>query len=241
MLAARLGQHPWDVAPRTPIEIGHALQVPDAAILELDHVLLAVNDLAVAARLLSDRHGLASADGGRHDAWGTANRIVPLGDAYLELIAVVDDDRACASPFGRWVSAAGAAPLRPLGWAVRTRALDDVARRLGLPMSTGTRARPDGILLHWRLAGLERAIADPSLPFFIEWADGTPHPGRAPGTTEPRGVRVIQVHVHGDAAKLSTWLDGAHLPVAVRPGVPGVAAVTLSGVEGEFTIDASLQ
>jgi hypothetical protein len=48
--------------------------------LELDHVLIAVADLAEAARKIEARHGLASINGGRHPDWGTANRIVPLGE-----------------------------------------------------------------------------------------------------------------------------------------------------------------
>src|SRR5207253_9345067 len=55
-------------------------------LVELDHVLIAVDDLAAAARELEARHGLASIRGGRHPGWGTANRIVPLGQTYLELV-----------------------------------------------------------------------------------------------------------------------------------------------------------
>src|SRR5581483_1601628 len=48
---------------------------------ELDHVLVAVVDLAKAARELEARYGLSSIEGGRHAGWGTANRIVPLGNS----------------------------------------------------------------------------------------------------------------------------------------------------------------
>src|SRR5438132_3854521 len=72
--------------------------------LDLDHVLIAVADLASAGREIETRHGLASVEGGRHPGWGTANRIVPLGEAYLELIAVSDEAEAAQSPFGSWVA-----------------------------------------------------------------------------------------------------------------------------------------
>src|SRR5215216_4908360 len=126
---------------------------------ELDHVLIAVADLAAAAEEIEARHRLASIDGGRHPGWGTANRIVPLGEAYLELIAVVDESDAAHSPFGRWVAGAQRKPAQPLGWAVRTRQLDDVARRLGLTVDAGSRAGRDGRLVRWRLAGIEQAAA----------------------------------------------------------------------------------
>jgi Glyoxalase-like domain len=59
--------------------------------LELDHVLIATPDLEAAAAELDDRYGLTNVPGGRHPRWSTANRIVPLGDTYLELVAVVHE------------------------------------------------------------------------------------------------------------------------------------------------------
>ena len=41
--------------------------------------------------------------GGRHPGHGTANRIVPLGSSYIELMAVVDRVEADSSPLGSWV------------------------------------------------------------------------------------------------------------------------------------------
>src|SRR5262245_13448232 len=71
--------------------------------MELDHVLIAVTDLEEAARGFESRYGLASVDGGRHRDFGTANRIIPLGSTYLELVAVVDPGAAAGSSFGWWV------------------------------------------------------------------------------------------------------------------------------------------
>src|ERR1700682_1916265 len=107
--------------------------------MELDHVLIAVVDLAEAGREIEVRHGLASIEGGRHPAWGTANRIVPLGDSYLELIGVVDPVKAATNPFGQWVASRASSPPRALGWAVRTSQLDEIARRLHLDVREGSR------------------------------------------------------------------------------------------------------
>jgi hypothetical protein len=68
--------------------------------MQLDHVLIAVTDLAAAVEELEDRYGLAAVAGGRHPSWGTANMIVPLGETYLELVAVIDEDEAAESVFG---------------------------------------------------------------------------------------------------------------------------------------------
>jgi hypothetical protein len=203
--------------------------------LELDHVLIAVADLAVAARELEARYGLASIEGGRHAGWGTANRIVPLGEAYLKLITVVDEDEAAESVFGRWVAAAVRRdPGRPLGWVARTDRLDEVAGRLGLEVSAGSRAGRDGRLLRWRLAGVERAAAEPALPFFVEWGEGTPLPGRTPATHPAGAVELAKLELDGDPGRLAAWLGHHSLPIAVREGAPAVAAVVLAGAAEEI-------
>jgi hypothetical protein len=204
---------------------------------ELDHVLIAVADLASAGRELEARHGLVSVEGGRHPGWGTANRIVPLGETYLELIAAVDDEEAAASEVGRWVlSSAG--PARPLGWAVRTATLDAVANRLHLAVRAGSRQAPDGQFVRWRTAGVERAAVEPSLPFFIEWAPAAAFPGRARVTHRHGSVSIDRLELVGDADRLAAWLGEESLPVVVRPGPPALAKVFLAGRDGEIALGA---
>jgi Glyoxalase-like domain len=159
-----------DGSGRVPTSLGE---------LAVDHVLLATPDLATASRALGDCYGLRSIEGGHHPDWGTANWIVPVGNAYLELVAVVDARAAERRSFGRWVASAHPSLVQPIGWAVRTRSLDAVATRHALDVNAGSRAAPSGQLLTWRLAGVEHASAEPSLPFFIEWGNETPHPSHA--------------------------------------------------------------
>ncbi|HUZ87714.1 MAG TPA: VOC family protein [Candidatus Baltobacterales bacterium] len=121
--------------------------------MELDHVLIAVANLSTAGRAIEEHHGLVTVEGGHHAAWGTANRIVPLGDSYLELVAVVDHARASESTFGRWVAAGASGAGQPLGWAVRTSRLAQIARRLDIPVHAGSRATSGGQHLRWRVDG----------------------------------------------------------------------------------------
>jgi hypothetical protein len=195
---------------------------------ELDHVLIGVANLAAAARELEARHGLTSFEGGRHPGYGTANRIVPLGDSYLELVTVADEAEAARSPFGSWVARAQSEGGGPLGWAVRTHALDDVAHRLGLTIRAGSRANRSGETLRWRLAGLERAAEEPALPFFIEWAQGAPFPGRIPVHHPAGAVRIAELRLAGDGDRIADWLGGRRLPITVRAGAPAVVGIVLT-------------
>ena len=196
----------------------------------VDHLLIAAADLDAAAAA-AEGLGLPVAAGGRHPGWGTANRIVPLGAAYLELVAVVDAAEAATSGFGSWVAAA---PPGPMGWAVRPGDLEPTARRLGLAVVPGSRRAADGRTLRWRTAGVEHAATEPCLPFFIAWEPGTPFPG-AGGA----GIEVERIGVRGDAGRLAEWLGGAGLPLSVRPGPAAIERIVLRAAAGTVTIDAA--
>lgn len=190
--------------------------------LALDHVVLAARDLDAAARLLG-LLGLQSYPGGRHPGLGTANRVVPLADAYLELMAVVD--RTESGAWTELIDSLATEAGRPALWCVRTDELDAEAARLGLAAVPMARELPDGSTLSWRLAGVEAAVAEPFLPFFIEWDDPTRHPARR---GEPQG-RIVRLELGGDEARLHDWLGGAEAPVRVLPGAPALVAVELDG------------
>jgi hypothetical protein len=205
--------------------------------LRVDHIIYAVGDLDLAGERFQDEFGLASVAGGRHPGWGTANRIVPLGHDYLELVTVVDRDEAAASEFGRPVMGAVASGHGLMGWAVATDDLDGIARRLNLEVTNGSRTRPDGSTLSWQLAGVGRALAVPGLPFFIQW-DGPPqlHPGAALAghRVEPRGIGWLEIA--GQEELLRTWLGDHNLPVRITDGPPALSAVAITTAAGEVVL-----
>lgn len=205
--------------------------------LRIDHVVMAVRDLDEAARRLAARHGLASTAGGRHVGLGTGNRIVPLGPDYVELIAVVDPAEALGNPLGRFVARRAGAGARFTGWCLSTDDVEAVAARLGVKATAMSRRRPDGAVLSWRLAGLDAAMADPSLPFFITW-DVPPelHPGRtaAAHRIEPRGIAWIEVGADPD--RLGRWVGREELPVRVVGGASGPQAVGIATAAGEVVL-----
>ena len=149
----------------------------------IDHLVIAVADPDAAAQQLEAELGLAATGGGEHPGVGTYNRLVFLGDAYLELIGVADEVAAT-----RW--AVGAAALRALtgGGGFATFALVDdeleatAARLRGSgsaigPVTPGSRTRPDGEKVEWWTATFAELGPDRP-PFLIrhaytgaEWGD----------------------------------------------------------------------
>lgn len=205
--------------------------------IRLDHVVYSVADLDAAAVRFRRELGLDSVEGGRHAGWGTANRIVPLGETYLELIGVVDEEEARGSSFGQTMLDRVA---RGDSWymvVVSTDDLDGIAARLGLEVTPGARRRPDGAEIRWRAAGFEDPRREPWMPFFITW-DVPPdlHPGRLRAAHGTRVEGISRVEVGGDAERLRDWLGEAELPIRVVDGPPGVRAVALARGDAELVI-----
>jgi len=197
----------------------------------IDHVLVAVGDLGAAARDLRERHGLEAVEGGAHPGWGTANRIVPLGAAYLELIAVDDPAVAEGNPFGRWV-AQSAERGGCTGWVVASDDLDHDARRLGLEVEEASRRRPDGTLLRWRMAGRESMRGDRRLPALIDWPDPERHPGRGASG----GHAIAWLEVGGERTEIEHRVGSGELPLRYVEGVPGPRAVGVATPAGEVEL-----
>jgi hypothetical protein len=179
------------------------------------------------------RHGLRSVEGGHHPGWGTANRIVPLGDSYLELVAVVDEREAATSRFGSWIAASASPTGRIVGWAVRPDDLDATAARHGLRIDAGSRTTPAGERVTWRLAGTDEATSRGWLPFFIEWGDLATFPG----TSAAPAAAIRHVEIEGDERELSDWLGDHSLPLVTRAGTRGVTRIVLEGTAGQVVIE----
>src|SRR5262245_352300 len=98
----------------------------------IDHVVLAVRDLEASAERLWEEHGLRFVPGGRHPQWGTANMIAPLGDDYVELLGVVDEEIGRATVLGRTLLELSEDGDRWFSVCVATDEIEAVAGRLGL-------------------------------------------------------------------------------------------------------------
>ena len=172
-------------------------------LLGIDHLVIAVADPDDAAARLEETLGLAATGGGRHDALGTFNRLVWLGDSYIELLGIFD--RALAER--SWIGAPALEALDRGGglatWAIATDALsaDLAARRVGGSelgdQIDGQRRRADGALVRWRLAVPPR-LGQAEPPFLIEH-DGS----AAEWTPADRAARRALAHPLGGPARLA--------------------------------------
>ena len=168
----------------------------------IDHVVLAVPDPDATAAALGESLGLDAAAGGRHDRLGTFNRIVWLGDSYLELIGVFDASLAATSWLGRPVLRTLEAGGGLAAWAVAVADLDShlgwtTAGGLVAGPVDGERRRPDGRLVRWRLA--HPAEPTPDAPFLIEHDLSA-----AEWTPEERRERAAERHPIGGSVRLAS-------------------------------------
>ncbi len=183
-------------------------------LLGIDHVVLATADPDAAAADLEQRLGLAGSHGGRHPALGTVNRLIWLGDAYLELVGVFDAELASRSWLGRPVLASLERGGGLVTWAIAVSDLDGALRwappdaGLGGPFD-GERERDDGRVVRWRLARPESVT--PTAPFLIEH-DVT----AAEWTPAEREARRAERHPLGGVARLAG--------VEIKAASPAVAA-----------------
>lgn len=199
--------------------------------LAVDHVIVVVHDLDAAARRYDKQLGLGSVAGGRHAEHGTGNRIVPLGDSYIELMAVVDRDEAASSSLGSWVERRlGEAPV---ALCLRTDDIEAAAERTGhqpLPMS---HTRPDGVGLEWHLVGLDAALTE-GLPFFIQWhVSEVDHPGHALVDHRCAAVGIDWVELGGDRDRLASWLGSHQLDLRHVEGPAGPRRVAVATANGD--------
>jgi Glyoxalase-like domain len=206
-------------------------------VLAIDHVIVIVENLDAAAHRYSEQKGLASVLGGRHPGHGTANRIVPLGSSYIELMAVVDRVEAESSPLGSWVEQrlvdVGESPA---ALCLRTDDIEGAARPTGRKPLVMHRTRPDGIKLEWRLAALDAALSE-GLPFFIQWVvDDVDHPGRALVEHRSAAVGIDWVELGGDKDRLASWLGQHELPLRHVEGAPGLHRVAVAIANGESIV-----
>lgn len=189
---------------------------------QLDHVVVLVPELDEAVEAYRQA-GFTVVRGGVHPG-GTHNALISFADgSYLELLAFYSPN-----PDHWWYrflqSGGGIIDLCLLTRFLEQEVEQLVAHGLAYPLSEGSRRRPDGYELRWRMA---RPPSQDTgvLPFLIE--DVTPRSERVPGGTATKhpngavGIREIVIVTDDLALRTRQWRlllgDTAHRPVNHQP------------------------
>ena len=207
----------------------------------LDHILLGCSDLDQGIAFVEQHTGVRPAMGGVHPGRGTRNALLGLGQGrYLEVIA--PDPTQTAIPTTR---AELPAMLKQLAapqlveWAVRTLNIEASAERLRkygvafLGPTPGSRARPDGRMLHWTTLNFDDD-RDGLLPFLIEWGADTAHPSE----DAPAGCKLESFAVAGPNPKeLASEFERLGIEVEVANGTTAHLHARIVGPAGEMRLD----
>ena len=200
--------------------------------MRLDHLSFAAgpDGLAGTAQRISGLLGQEFTSGGIHPRFGTRNMTMPLADGtYLEVVEVLDHPASDKAPFGQAVRARSACGGGWLGWVVSVDDITEVEARLGRSAVLGNRHRPDGKELTWKQIGVNGLMADPQLPFFIEWGgDPADHPGRGGA----KDFSLACLEIAGDPQRVSEWLgqtveaplEDVKVEWVAPHGTPGIIA-----------------
>ncbi len=196
----------------------------------LDHIILAINNLDRGIAEFAERTGVTPVKGGEHPTGRTQNALVSLGNgSYLEILAPrsSEPNPEAVIPF-RGLSVAG--------WALhggRLEPLLESLKRAGFTTvgpTPGSRKQPDGTLLEWRTGGADAGGLGLA-PFLIEWSAGTAHPS----ANAPGGCRLEQVEVRErDPAPLQRFFSALGYAGSATSGEPGME-VHLACPKGKVT------
>jgi hypothetical protein len=212
---------------------------PDQTDVMIDHLVLATPDVAATSAALAADWGVTLSPGGSHVDRGTRNELTGLGaGTYLEVVGpdAGQPDPSFPRPFGvddlteATLVAWCARPPMPVHDAVAACRALGVDLGDDLPMS---RARPDGVLLQWRLTF--PLLGHPyhgTVPFLIDWLD-SPHPALSlPHQCTLRTLHLT--HPQADVVRAVLAAVGGDPRVEIAQGPTALAAVveTPAGFRG---------
>jgi len=206
----------------------------------LDHLLLGCSDLNQGIAFVEEHTGVRPAIGGVHPGRGTRNALLSLGSKhYLEVIS--PDPAQTANPTTR---AELPAMLKQLAsptlvdWAVHTLNIDTVADRLRIAgvafhgPTPGSRARPDGKVLHWQTLNLDNDRHG-LLPFFIQWGAESVHPSE----DAPQGCTLESFSIAGpDVDALPAEFQRLGIDVKVESGKAAHLRARIVGPKGTLLL-----
>ncbi|MBM2577267.1 VOC family protein [Jannaschia sp. Os4] len=184
----------------------------------LDHLVVTAATVEDGAAHIQSAVGIATGPGGRHARLGTWNRLLSLGDCYMEAIAV--DPEAGPPDHARWFGLDDrTGPPRLTHWAV---AVSDLDAAVAAHPHAGDVLSFERNGLRWRMAVPPdgRYAFDDLFPALLQWETDPP-------SLPPSGARLASLTLsHPDApalaAELGALLDDPR--VAAREGEARLSA-----------------
>ncbi len=200
----------------------------------IDHLVYTTSSLEKGMDKIEELLGVKPVVGGQHPKYGTHNALLSLGDStYLEIIA--PDPSLPAPAGGRLFDKQYRQASNLTTWVLRVdqiEALQLQAASQGLSLgavASGSREKPDGSMISWKLTDPYAMPFEGALPFLINWGD-TPHPaGSVPRAGEL--IELIIEHPKPELVRKNLQLLEVHLEVKQADYVKLIARIkTKNGV-----------
>lgn len=198
--------------------------------LRIDHIALSALTLAQGVETVEAALGLPLASGGQHPHMATHNRLLALGDLYLEVIA--SDPAAAAPAWPRWFDLDNfSGEPRLTNWVA---ACDDIATEVTLsPQGIGIPVALTRGIYRWQMA----VPADGKLPFdgahpaLIQWR-GPNHPTQALPESHARLTRLEIAHPDAQALTRSLRHRLTDPRIHITPGAACALRATIATPHG---------
>jgi hypothetical protein len=204
---------------------------------QVDHIVYATPDLQLGIDTAEQLFGVRATPGGQHPGLGTRNALIALGPAsYLEIIG---PDPAQPKPAGgRRFGIDDLSAPRLLTWVAKGQSLEKVAanaKALGIDLGaviSGSRNRPDGVVLKWTYTDPRVVLVDRLVPYLIDWGS-SPHPS----ATAAKGVTLVSLRAeHPEAERAQTMLKQLGLALLVTRGAKPSLIATFNSPKGRVVL-----
>jgi hypothetical protein len=204
---------------------------------QVDHLVYATPDLTLGIETAEKLFGVRATPGGQHPGEGTRNALIALGpNSYFEIIGP-DPDQPKPERGRRFRIDEIKTPVLTT-WVAKGSDLERFASRaaaqgvnLGAVIS-GSRKRPDGVVLAWRYTDPRTILADRLIPYFIDWGS-SPHPS----ATAAKSVTLVSLRAeHPDAEHVQEMLKVLGLDLIVTKGAKPALIATFDSPKGRVQL-----
>ena len=221
-----------------PMETVYENQDSSAELMSrVDHLVYATSDLNRGVEEIEKLLGVRATAGGQHPGRGTRNALIALGPtSYMEIIAPDPEQPPPKEPRPFGIDRLKESKL--VAWFVKDRDLERLrgeAIRKGVQLGevrSGSRRRPDGVLLSWQFTDPSAMVADGIVPLFINWGD-SPHPA----LTSPKGLTLVSLRAeHPDVRRVGEMLRHLGVDLPVKQGQSPALIAVIEGPRGRVEL-----